>query len=624
MLKFGNQEFRNLEEQVKKNKDDIQDFKDGNQTIAEFGITVVGIVASAADLPATAENYGDAYLVGDTAPYDMRVWTRDVADNTAKWVDLGQFPLAGPKGNRGPEGSKIYFGDIKNAIATRAGDYLVDMTTGYWYASYSNPGVGYLWSLIGSLKGEKGDRGLQGLQGPKGAVGPQGNIGPIGPVGPAGPKGDVGPSFYVQGTLASSSNLPTPTAEMQDKGYAYIIPDAEGVKHIWVIQGPDSGSLTWVDMGTAGVGIKGDPGDPGIGLNTLTDTDLTYGDVTVDYNTTDGMTITGTMRQTFNGTNHDSTMDLEIPIKPGKGIVMDKPADKQQVDVKVDINDAVKYNNNTNSIAIGNGAKGIGIAIGASADATTDSLSITIGKGSGSGAGGAVAVGSGISGVGQGGVGMGYAAKPGGYRVIAIGSTAQASGEGSIVIGANSSTNQKNAIVLGYYADTADTNASGIRFVLADGTGSSNKHNYLKITKDGTDTYHMFLNGVEVPTKTKTLFGDKSIVGSGNIDLYRHNIHIEGETTDREVWCNMIVISSKNTVVDSLTDLYTLCNGMGDLLPISGACKIAELPNVKGPAILCRATANGGIYWIDSNNESRLYKWSAMPTLTITDTVTTI
>lgn len=120
----------------------------------------------------------------------------------------------------------------------------------------------------------------------------------------------------------------------------------------------------------------------------------------------------------------------------------------------------------------------------------------------------------------------------------------------------------------------------------------------------------------------KTLFG-QSIYGGGSIDLYRHNIHIAGETTDNEVWCNMIIISSNNMVVDSLTDLYTLCNGMGDLLPISGLCKLSSVEG-KGVAILCRATASGGIYWIGSDNASRLYTWSSMPTLTITDTVTTV
>lgn len=73
MLKYGNKEFRNLEEQVQKNLEDIEDFKAGNQTIAEFGITVVGIVATADEIPEIGENYGDAYLVGNQTPYDMRV-----------------------------------------------------------------------------------------------------------------------------------------------------------------------------------------------------------------------------------------------------------------------------------------------------------------------------------------------------------------------------------------------------------------------------------------------------------------------------------------------------------------------------------------------------------------------
>lgn len=564
MLKFGNQEFRNLEEQVAKNQSDIQDFKDGNQTIAEFGITVVGIVSTAAEIPAVGNNYGDAYLVGNTAPYDMRVWTRDVANNTAKWVDLGQFPLAGPQGEQGPDGSKIYFGDINSSIPNRAGDYLVDMTTGDWYVSDSNPHGTYIWSLIGSLKGERGEKGPQGLQGIQGLKGERGERGPIGPRGIQGPKGDVGPAFNVQGTLASTSNLPTPTAEMQDKGYAYIIPDTEGNKHIWVIQGPDGGPFTWADMGTAGVGIQGEPGQAGAGINTLTSTDLTYGNVTVGYNTTNGMTITGTMRQTYSGTNHDSTMDLDIPIIAGKGIVMSKPSDKQQVDVKVDINDAVKYNNNTNSIAIGNGAKAVGISIGSGANSTSDNSSIAIGNGTNSGASGAIAIGSSIGWTAQGGVGIGYANQPHGYKAISIGSFSNVEGDGSVVIGSESSTNQKNAIVLGYYANTTETNASGIRFVLADGTGNSNRHNYFKITKDGTGTYHMFLNGTEISTNG----------GSGNTTLYRHTIIFHSTDTWSQgiskvkIFAN--VISPNGTGVNSLEDLQTLLGG-GFIIAASGS-----------------------------------------------------
>ena len=338
MLKYGNRELRNLEDQVEKNAQDIEDFKNGNQTIAEFGITVVGILASADELHAQGENYGDADLIGTSTPYDMRVWTRDVANNTAKWVDLGAFPLQGPKGDKGNIGSVIRVDSGEPLYnPTSLYDYYIDKISGYWYQAYSNE-TGYGWLKSFTLKGGKGDRGEQGKQGVQGIPGPQGKTGPIGPTGLTGPKGDVGPAFNVQGTLASSSNLPTPTADMQDKGYAYIIPDAEGTKHIWVIQGPGVGPFKWVDVGAAGVGIKGDNGADGIGLNNLTDTDLTYGNVTVTYNTTDGMGINGTMRQTYDGTNHDSTVDMHIPLVPGNGILIDKQAGTERVEVKIDTN----------------------------------------------------------------------------------------------------------------------------------------------------------------------------------------------------------------------------------------------------------------------------------------------
>ena len=332
MLKFGNQEFRNLEEQVLKNKNDIQDFKDGNQTIAEFGIKVVGIVTDAANIPEVGQEFGDAYLVGTQAPYDMRVWTRNVSNNTAAWVDLGQFPLAGPKGDKGPQGTEWYVGyGAPTSTPYRAGDMYLDKVTGNVYISMSNPSGALTWTLNFNLKGPRGMDGLQGPQGLQGEKGAKGDKGEIGPAGPQGPRGAVGPAFNVQGTLASSANLPTPTAEMQDKGYAYIIPDTEGNKHIWIIQGPDSGPFTWTDMGTAGVGIQGPAGNDGVGLTTLTNTNLTYGNTTVTYNTTDGITINGTMRQTFNDTNHDSTMGLSLPIVAGNGISIAKAADAEKI-----------------------------------------------------------------------------------------------------------------------------------------------------------------------------------------------------------------------------------------------------------------------------------------------------
>lgn len=347
MLKFGNQEFRNLEEQVLKNKNDIQDFKDGNQTIAEFGIKVVGIVDDAASIPDVGGEFGDAYLVGTKAPYDIRVWTRNVNNNTAAWVDLGQFPLQGPKGDTGPQGTTWTVGvGAPKYNPYRSGDMYLDKVTGNGYIATTLSGS-LKWELNFNLKGPqgvKGDRGLQGLQGPQG---PQGLQGAIGPAGPQGPKGAVGPAFNVQGTLASSANLPTPTADMQDKGYAYIIPDTEGNKHIWIIQGPDGGPFTWTDMGTAGVGVQGPAGEPGEGLNTLSNTNLNYGNTTVTYNATDGITINGTMRQTFNDTNHDSTMNLSLPIVAGDGVSIAKAANEEKIVISGSVGDVTAAGNNT-------------------------------------------------------------------------------------------------------------------------------------------------------------------------------------------------------------------------------------------------------------------------------------
>ena len=466
MFNFGNKEFRILEEQVQQNLQDIQDFKDGNQTIAEFGITVVGILANPDQLPEQGENYGDAYLIGTQTPYDMRVWTRDVANNTAKWVDLGAFPLQGPKGDKGDIGSTISFGNgepLNNPTASN--QFYINITTGYWYNSVPTD-TGYAWHLGFTLKGEKGDRGEQGKQGVQGVVGPQGKTGPIGPQGPKGETGDVGPAFNVQGTLASTSNLPTPTAAMQDKGYAYIIPDTEGTKHIWVIQGPEGGPFQWVDVGTAGVGIQGPKGTDGVGLNTLTDTDLTYGDVTVTYDTTDGIGINGTMRQTYDGTNHDSMVDMHIPVVAGNNILIDKKADEDKIEVKLDQRKDIKLiGGSHNSVYF-----------------TSDS-SASIGA-----------------------------------------------PEGSI------------------YTSFGDQN--GISRILHKDPGGLITYTF------PTNTYgeHTVLTSKNV----KTLFGNKSIVGSGNIDLFRHHIQCQQGSAVGYGHIDIDIISSKNLKVDSLTDLKTI------------------------------------------------------------------
>lgn len=72
------------------------------------------------------------------------------------------------------------------------------------------------------------------------------------------------------------------------------------------------------------------------GINSLTDVNLTLGNTTVQYDTTDGIQISSTARFTAQGTNHDAMMDLAIPVVGKDGIVIDKAADSEKIDVKVD------------------------------------------------------------------------------------------------------------------------------------------------------------------------------------------------------------------------------------------------------------------------------------------------
>lgn len=138
---------------------------------------------------------------------------------------------------------------------------------------------------------------------------------------------------------------------------------------------------------------------------------------------------------------------------------------------------------------------------------------------------------------------------------------------------------------------------------------AGNQYMYFFPTKSGVTTYTL-LTGANV----KTLFGNQSIVGSGNIDLYQHNICYTSTDSDKVVKIRFIVISSKNLVVDSLTDLKTLL-GNTFTYPVNGA----------------NSTNNQSIYEITETGFKSgtsgyvLYDTvTAYPAGTWTDTVTTI
>lgn len=334
----------NLEKQVQKNKDDIEYIINQEGALNQFGLKVVGQVDTIGDMPTVQAykesnpkwEYGDAFMVGvsteeatvvdvDNAVLLVLTRANTVYPNDF-WMNLKEFPKPGPVGPKGEQGEQGIQGEKGLGVISGTqlpstnypvGTTFINATTGDVFV-YS----GQQWDKIGNIKGATGSVG---------PAGPQGKTGPIGQTGATGAQGPRGIGVNILGTLTSTSQLPDPTTVGKDS--AYIIP-ADGVNHLWVIEGTDN--LVWTDFGTAGLGEKGDKGDDGVGIDTMTDLDLTYGNTTVDY-TTDGMTINGQARFTYDGgTTKDVTMDIDVPVVAGEGIVIAKKASEEKVEVKLD------------------------------------------------------------------------------------------------------------------------------------------------------------------------------------------------------------------------------------------------------------------------------------------------
>ena len=83
---------------------------------------------------------------------------------------------------------------------------------------------------------------------------------------------------------------------------------------------------------------------------------------------------------------------------------------------------------------------------------------------------------------------------------------------------------------------------------------------------------------LEMPAPiTKTLFGNKSVLGEGNIDLYRHNVQIRQGTTGSENFIYTTLYSSKKTNIDSITDLKKMLNlSAGETYPAHGTVQSGQ------------------------------------------------
>ena len=264
MLKFENKEFRNLQEQVLKNANDIQDILHENNVLNQFGIKVIGQIDTPAELPPTSTfqgEYGDAYAVGTSAPYSLYIWTRNIDNNSDGWFNIGLFPQAGPQGPQGiagetgPQGERgnsvfTYNEDAPSSLMTleqmtnvgwKSGDTYINALSGdVWVLGYNTSMAGYNWILKGNIRGPQG---VQGIQGPKG------DIGPTGPQGPQGPQGDPGDIVKIVDILKSTNELPAPTTVSHTTGY---LVGTVAPYHLYIIVGETQQTQKWFDTGAFG------------------------------------------------------------------------------------------------------------------------------------------------------------------------------------------------------------------------------------------------------------------------------------------------------------------------------------------------------------------------------------
>ena len=253
MLKLSNGDIlRNLQEQVLKNKEDIANHYAIDRNLANFGIKIVGTVASIEDLPGVTEfplapnypgEYGDGYAVGEPGNYTYYIFTRpdlNAGKPTDYWLDVGQISVIGPQGPQGIQGEQGPVGQSTKwysfTTPPQGGTYNEgDMAIVVQGQSVGNVyrHTNKAWTYTGNI------RGPQGPQGPQGETGPQG---------PKGERGDVAGLVNIRGQLTNESQLPSPES-LNNLTIAYLING-----DLWIQFGETPQTATWNNVGPFNIG----------------------------------------------------------------------------------------------------------------------------------------------------------------------------------------------------------------------------------------------------------------------------------------------------------------------------------------------------------------------------------
>ena len=246
MFEIDGKVFRNIQEQVQKNKSDIEAFRNVESILNEFGITVLGKVDEESDIPSGTYNYGDAYLVGTETPYDMYIYTRTDIPGEGEFINIGPVSVVGPQGPQGEVGPAptLEIGTVTTGNAGTDASATISGSDGSYTLNFTIP------------KGDKGDTGATGAQGIQGIQGEQG------PQGIQGLQGDPGQSFMIMGTITNTSQLPDPSLTPRNQAYVLSDGNPSTADSLYYITGA-IGSEVWTESSFACAGttvtIAGSP-----------------------------------------------------------------------------------------------------------------------------------------------------------------------------------------------------------------------------------------------------------------------------------------------------------------------------------------------------------------------------
>lgn len=220
----------NLENQVLKNKLDIQNLQTSEKVLATFGIKVIGTAANSSAMPTVAVykasnpdwEYGDAYAVGTASPYEFYILTRaDETHTEDYWFNLGI--IKGPKGDPGTDGANG--ADGKDGVSPTVA--VGTVTTGNPGTPVSVTNGGTSTNVVLNFRIPKGDTGDKGAKGD---------------------KGDTGFAVNIASELNNVNELPTASASYVNIGY--VIKDADGDSNLYVcMTNASTGAWYWNNVG---------------------------------------------------------------------------------------------------------------------------------------------------------------------------------------------------------------------------------------------------------------------------------------------------------------------------------------------------------------------------------------